>query len=260
MLWQGTVVPIGTLLVILSIAYTARLGWDSVRQYQEKSLLKSAFAGHVSPEVMRAILRGKVQPDGDGDKCLATVMFSDIRGFTTRSENSTPESMIALLNRYYAEATAAIHGHGGAIDKFIGDGLMATFGVLQPLATPERNALEAAQDLLMRIQRLNAELTSQGLAPIEIGVGIHRGDVLAGYVGSRKRRDFTVIGDAVNTASRLEGITKLVGYPVVCSHDVAAAVGFAGELKDLGEQSIKGRSALRVWGWNPPLTRSATKG
>jgi adenylate cyclase len=117
----------------MAAAYTARLAWDAVRQYQEKALLKSAFAGHVSPTVMRAILKGKVQPDGDGEKCLGTVMFSDIRGFTTRSENSTPESMIWLLNRYYAEATAAIHGHGGAIDKFIGDGLMATFGVLQPL-------------------------------------------------------------------------------------------------------------------------------
>jgi adenylate cyclase len=119
--------------------------------------------------------------------------------------------------------------------------------------------LEAAQDLLVRIQRLNGELAAQGLAPIEIGVGIHRGDVLAGYVGSRKRRDFTVIGDTVNTASRLEGMTKSAGYPVVCSHEVAAAVGFAGDLVDLGEQSIKGRSALRIWGWNPPLTRVATK-
>jgi adenylate cyclase len=254
-LWHGHAVHAGNLLVVVLVVYLARLVWDSIRHYRERQQLKSAFAGHVSPQVMRAILSGKVQPDGDGERCQATIMFSDIRGFTSRSENATPEAMIALLNRFFAEASAAIHARGGAIDKFIGDGLMATFGVPQPLGTPEKNALEAAQDILIRVTRLNAELAAQGLAPIEIGIGIHSGEVLAGYVGSRKRRDFTIIGDPVNTASRLEGMTKSVGFPVVCSHEVASAVGFAGGLIDLGEQAVKGRSALHVWGWNPPLTQ-----
>jgi adenylate cyclase len=137
---------------------------------------------------------------------------------------------------------------------------MATFGVPQPLETPEKNALEAAQDILVRIARLNTNLQAQGLAPIEIGIGIHSGEVLAGYVGSRKRRDFTVIGDPVNTASRLEGMTKNLGYPVVCSNEVARAVAFAGGLVDLGPQVVKGRSALHVWGWNPPLPERMRKG
>jgi adenylate cyclase len=168
--------------------------------------------------------------------------------------------MIELLNRFYGEAAAAIHGRGGAIDKYIGDGLMATFGVPQPLPAPERNALEAAQDLLVRIHRLNQTLTAAGQAPIEIGIGIHRGEVLAGYVGSKRRRDFTVIGDPVNTASRLEGLTKEVGYPVVCSHAVAMAVNFSGGLVDLGDRPIKGRGELHVWGWNPPLAARLKQG
>ncbi len=204
---------------------------------------------------MRAILRGRLQPEAGGERCRVTILFADIRGFTARSAQSTPEVLIELLNRYYAEMSAAIHGSGGAIDKFIGDGLMATFGVPQPLDAPERNALEAAQDMLVRLARLNQELQAQGQAPLEIGIGIHAGEVLAGYVGTRKRRDYTVIGDPVNTAARLEAMTKTLGYPVVCSHEVAGAVGLAGGLVDLGEQAAKGRADVHVWGWNPPLTR-----
>ena len=258
-LWQGKVVGTGSLMAAMLLAFLSRLVWESIRHYREKSLLRSAFAGHVSPQVMRAILNGKLQPDGEGEVCKATMLFADIRGFTTRSESSTPEATIALLNQYYAETSAAIHGKGGAIDKFIGDGLMATFGVPQPLNNPARSALEAAQDMLVRIARLNKNLEAQGLAPIEIGIGIHSGDVIAGYVGSRKRRDFTVIGDAVNTASRLESMTKNLGYPVVCSNAIALAVGHTGGLVDLGEQSVKGRSALHVWGWNPPLVQRIQK-
>jgi len=259
-IWQGHYLHTGTLLTVILMAFLARLAWESARHYREKQLLRSAFAGHVSPQVMRAILGGALQPDADGERTRVTILFADIRGFTARSENSTPEAMIALLNRYYAEASAAIHARGGAIDKFIGDGLMATFGVPQPLPAPERNALEAAQDMLVRIARLNTELAAEGLAPLEIGIGIHSGEVLAGYVGSRKRRDFTVIGDPVNTASRLESMSKTAGYPVICSNDVAAAVGFAGGLVDLGAQEIKGRSPLHVWGWNPPLAKRVKKG
>ena len=259
-LWHGFYLHTGGLLAVGVLAFLARLGWESMRHFREKQLLRTAFAGHVSPQVMRAILGGRLQPDGEGERCKVTILFADIRGFTARSEKSTPEAMIALLNRYYAEVSAAIHGRGGSIDKFIGDGLMATFGVPQPLPAPERNALEAAQDMLVRLVRLNEALKAEGLEPLEIGIGIHTGEVLAGYVGSRKRRDFTVIGDPVNTASRLEGMSKTLGYPVVCSHEVAAAVGFAGGLVDLGPQPVKGRSDVHVWGWNPPLAAHLKKG
>lgn len=259
-LWQGHYLHTGRLLAVILMAFLARLAWESMRHYREKQFLRSAFAGHVSPQVMRAILGGTLQPDADGERCQVTVLFADIRGFKARSENSTAEAMIALLNRYYAEVSAAIHGHGGAIDKFIGDGLVATFGVPQPLPAPQRNALEAAQDMLVRLARLNTELVAEGLAPLEIGIGIHGGEVLAGYVGSRRQRDFTVIGDPVSTASRLEHFGKTAGYPVICSDDVAASVGFAGGMVDLGMQDIKGRDGLHLWGWNPPLAERVRKG
>jgi hypothetical protein len=103
--------------------------------------------------------------------------------------------MIGLLNRFHATASLAIQNSGGAVDKYVGDGLTATFGLPQPLAAPQRNALEAAQDLLLRVERLNRELAAEGIEPLQIGIGIHSGEVLAGYVGSRQRREFSVIGD-----------------------------------------------------------------
>jgi adenylate cyclase len=259
-LWHGFYVHTGTLLAVGVLAFLARLGWESMSHYQERQLLRTAFAGHVSSQVMRAILGGRLQPDGDGARSKVTILFADIRDFTTRSDKSTPEAMIALLNRYYAEVSAAIQGRGGAVDKLIGDGLTATFGVPLPLPSPERNALEAAQGILVRVVRLNAELKAEGLAPLEIGIGIHSGEVLAGYVGSLRRRDFTVIGNPVEVASRLEGMSRTLGYPVVCSNEIAAAVGFKGGLVDLGAQPIMGQPDAHVWGWNPPLVGRLEKG
>ena len=136
-------------------------------------------------------------------------------------------------------------------DKYVGDGLRATFGLPQPLPAPQRNALEAAQDLLLRVDQLNAELAAEGIEALKIGIGIHSGEVLAGYVGSRQRREFSVIGDVVAIASRLESLTKKYEHPVLCSEEIAAAVGFAGGLVDLGQPAP---DSPRVWGWTPPLT------
>lgn len=252
-LWRGWFLPLGTLWTTALLAFAARMAWESARHYREKQMLRTAFAGHVSPQVMRTILRGGLPPGTTGRRSPVTVLFADIRGFTARSEKNTPEALIALLNRYYAAMSAAIHGHGGAVDKFIGDGLMATFGIPQPLENPQRNALEAAQDMLVRLARLNAELAAEGWEPLEIQIGIHAGEAVAGYVGTRQRRDFTVIGDAVTTAARVQGLSKVLGYPIVCSEQVASAVAYAGGLEDLGLQAVRGRADVHVWGWRPPL-------
>jgi adenylate cyclase len=121
------------------------------------------------------------------------------------------------------------------------------------LECPEKNALEAAQDMLVRLQQFNRRLQEKNIEPIGIGIGLHTGEVVIGHVGSETRNEYTAIGDVVNTASRLEGLSKTLGYPVICSDAVAAAVGYAGGLVDLGEQGIKGRSAMKMYGWNPPV-------
>ena len=254
-LWHGNYLRVANIVIITLIAFGARHAWDFARQFRERQNLRAMFAGHVSPQVMRALLGGELQVDKNGQRREVTLLCAGIRGFALRSAQSTPEAMIDLLNRFHAAAAMSIQTSGGAVDKYVGDGLMATFGLPQPLPAPQRSALEAAQDLLLRVDRLNVELVAEGIEAIRIGIGIHSGEVLAGHVGSGRRREFSVIGDAVGIAGRLEALTKEFPHPVICSAEVAAAVGFAGGLVDLGTP----RADLpALWGWTPPLT--ATRG
>ncbi|MDP1613198.1 MAG: adenylate/guanylate cyclase domain-containing protein [Sulfuritalea sp.] len=256
-LWHGNYLPVANIAIVTLLAFAARYAWDFALQFRERQTLRTMFAGHVSPQVMRALLGGELQLDQNGQRRSVTLLFVGIRGFAARNAQSTPEAMIALLNRFHAAAALAIQTSGGAVDKYVGDGLMATFGLPQPLPAPQRNALEAAQDLLLRVDRLNAELAAEGIAPLKIGIGIHSGEVLAGDVGSRQRREFSVIGDAVGIASRLEAMTKEYPHPVICSGEVAAAVDFAGGMVDLGTP----RADLpALWGWTPPLTAARGDG
>jgi len=246
--------PVSGILASGAIGFFGRTAHDAVVDIHERFLLRRAFAGYVSPQVMGGILRGNIPAELGGVRQHVVILISDIRDFTRRSESAQPEATIALLNEYFSEMTAAIHLRGGTVDKFLGDGLLAVFGSPQPLPSAERAALEAAQEMMLRLRRLNGHLESRGEAPLRIGIGIHAGDVVAGHVGSKSRHEYTLIGDTVNAASRLEAATKSLGFPVICSEPVANAVGFSGGLVDLGMQEIRGRSPMRLFGWNPPVT------
>lgn len=248
-LWQGDYLRVANIVMVTLLAYAARLTWDFIRHFRERQMLRTMFAGHVSPQVMRALLGGELQLEENGRTQQVTLLALGIRGFAARAANSTPQATIGLLNRFHAAASLAIQTSGGAVDKYVGDGLTATFGLPQPLDAPQRNALEAAQDLLLRIERLNRELVQEGLEPLRIGIGIHSGEVLAGYVGSTRRREFSVIGDSVGIANRLQAMTGELGHPVLCTQAVAAAVGYRGGLLELG---AVGPDGLDVWGWTPP--------
>lgn len=252
-LWRGSYLPVANIVIVTLLAFATRHAWDFVRQFREKQTLRTMFAGHVSPQVMRALLGGELQLEQNGRRQNVTLLCVGIRDFAARSAQSTPEAMIALLNRFHAAASVAFQNNGGAVDKYVGDGLMATFGLPQPLPGPQRNALEAARDLLLRTDMLNAELAAEGIEPIRIGIGIHSGEVLAGYVGSRQRREFSVIGNAIGIARRLENMTKKYGHPVICSQGVAAAVGVAVGLVDLGQSAPDMPDSPRIWGWTPLL-------
>ena len=248
LLWQGEYLRVANVTLVMLFAYGARTAWDFTRQFRERRMLRTMFAGHVSPQVMRALLGGELQLDQNGEAQEVTILAVGIRGFSARAAKCPAPAMVDLLNRFYATAALAIQNSGGAVDKYIGDGLTATFGVPQPLEAPQRNALEAARDILLRIERLNRDLAGKGIEPLQIGIGIHSGTVLAGYVGSRQRREFSVIGDAIGIASRLEAMTKEGGHPVICSDAVAAAVGYQGGLMELDAPA---GGTGRVWGWTP---------
>lgn len=258
-LWQGQYLPPVDAIGIAWIAFVGRAAFDSARQYKEKRFLKQAFGGHVSPAVLNEILAGNVGL-GAGKRLRVCVLFADIRGFTTRSEKSSPEGIIELLNGYFSQMTEVIHKHGGVVDKFIGDGIMAFFGAPQSLEYPERKSLEAAQEMLIRLHRHNQLLSDRGIEPITIGIGIHAGDVILGYIGSDARHEYTAIGDTVNTASRLESMTKDMGYPIICSSAVAEGVKSAAELVDLGECSVRGRASVHLFGWQPAILEELKRG
>lgn len=152
-----------------------------------------------------------------------TVLFADIRGFTAFSEKENPEKVVALLNRYFSLMTEIIFEHGGTLDKFIGDGLMALFGA--PSASPEDalNAVKAAVTMQKRLGPLNDELRSEGFSQISMGIGLHTGEATIGYIGSDKRSEYTAIGDTVNLASRLE--SNAGGGQILMSEATAAASG-----------------------------------
>ena len=144
--------------------------------------------------------------------------------------------------------SSVVHRHDGTVDKFIGDGLMAFFGAPNPLANPQQNALAAAQEMLHELAALNRELLAEGRTPLAIGIGLHCGEAVVGPIGSPERHAYTAIGDTVNTAARLEGLCKDLGYPVLCSAAVVQALGRPELLVPLGSQPLKGRSPIDVFG------------
>jgi class 3 adenylate cyclase len=151
-------------------------------------------------------------------------MFSDIRGFTTLVESSTPEEVIELLNSYYTLMFDAISGQGGVVNQMIGDGLMAVFGAPLPLPDAPLAATRAALDMVEMVQLFNAERATLGKGAIAIGVGIATGEVIAGYIGTQQRATYTCVGDTVNVAARLEAHTKLAGQPVLMDGTTARAL------------------------------------
>lgn len=152
---------------------------------------------------------------------LITVLFADIRGFTAMAENENPEDVVRLLNHYFTAMSEIIFEHGGTLDKYIGDGLMALFGA--PTATPNdaKNALNAAVSMQRELQNLKKNLNEEGFSGISIGIGLHTGVATIGYIGSERRSEYTAIGDTVNLASRLEANTR--GGQILISEATARA-------------------------------------
>jgi class 3 adenylate cyclase/CHASE2 domain-containing sensor protein len=249
LLSQGHFLPAAQLLLGLALALFGRQLVELWMQTLERNRLKNVFKGYVSPPVLEEILSGRLEPGVSGKQQHACVMFSDIRNFTTLSEKMPPTQLLAFLNRYLGEMAAAIQNHDGTVDKFIGDGIMAIFGAPQPKANPARNALAAAVEKLERLQRLNQQFAAEGLPQLKIGIGLHLGEVVVGNIGSSERNDYTAIGDVVNTASRLEGLTKQVGYPMVVSEAVYQALAAEERFDALGEVALKGRSPMVIYGW-----------
>jgi adenylate cyclase len=179
-----------------------------------------------------------------------TVMFSDIRGFTTFSEKHQPREVVEILNEYLEEMSAAIFAHGGTITSFIGDGIMAVFGAPIPQPDHAQRALATAREMIdERLPRFNERLSERGVEqPFRIGIGLNSGVVVHGNIGSDQRLDYTAIGDTVNTAARLEGMTKGTGHEIFLSESTHAELEDPDGVVFVEEMSIRGRAAkMKVW-------------
>ncbi len=183
-----------------------------------------------------------------GRHVRATVMFSDIRGFTSLAEAQTPAATIELLNDYYALMFDAISSHGGVVNQMVGDGLMAIFGAPQPLADHSAAAVRAALEMIEMVTMLSAERVAAGLREIRIGIGIATGEMVAGYAGTQHRATYTCIGDTVNRAARLEAHTKVAQRCILVDGAARDELGDEFNLTALGDEMFKGKSEpVRVY-------------
>lgn len=196
---------------------------------RERGQVRALFSRYVSADVMTQLLEAGEMPALGGQSREISVLFSDIRGFTTLSERMTPEEVVEMLNQWFSRACAILLEEGASIDKFIGDAVMAEFGAPLPQPDHARRAIRAA----LRLSRASAELenwmqerfSGRGLPAFGIGVGIHTGPAVIGNIGSNERMEYTAIGDTVNLASRLEGLTRTLGCSVVASRETVAKAG-----------------------------------
>ena len=251
LLAAGWAIPAMTWSLALLLGIGGRTALEAWQSAAERRRLRLAFDGFVSPGVLSEILAGRLNPQLAGERRDICVLFSDIRSFTTMSEHMSPEAVTDLLNRYFERMASTIHRHGGTLDKFIGDGIMAFFGAPQANATACIDAFHAAQEMLPELDAFNHEQEASGSPRIAIGIGLHFGPALIGYIGAKSRHEYSAIGDTVNTASRLEGLTKDAGYPVVLSPTVRERLPASDAIVSLGEHPLKGRAPIQIFGWKP---------
>ncbi|MGE5385204.1 MAG: adenylate/guanylate cyclase domain-containing protein, partial [Betaproteobacteria bacterium] len=212
---------------------------------RERGRVRTLFSRYVSSAVVDALLAQPEMPRLGGQASEITVLFSDIRNFTTLSERLQPEEVVEILNRWFEGACAILRDEGGSIDKFIGDAVMAEFGM--PLAQPDhaRRAVRAALRLAALAEELktwmNTRFAGRDLPDFAIGIGLHSGSAVVGNIGSSQRMEYTAIGDTVNLASRLEGVTKTLGCVVAASRATVEKVGGGLETGRSEILKVKGR-------------------
>jgi adenylate cyclase len=207
---------------------------------REKERIEESFGRHVGQAVARAIM---ARPAGlGGAEEPITVLFLDIRGFTARADGVAPQTIVALLNGFFAEMVEVIEQrHAGIVNKFLGDGLMAIFGDWTGRADHADAAVAAAREMLSRLAAFNAELVARGEAPLHVGIGVHTGRAVVGSIGSPHRMEFTAIGDAVNVAARVEGLAAALGEPMLLTAATRAALRSTPALEVLGAHDVKGQ-------------------
>jgi adenylate cyclase len=219
---------------------------------QQRDVFKGTLVRYMSGQLADKILSSGKMPDLKGERRKITVLFADVRGFTSLSEKLAPEDVFALLNDYFEKMIDEICKNHGMLNKFMGDGLMAVFGALDEDAYQEENAIKAALGMRNVLEGMRERFQAERQIDLKIGIGINTGIALVGNIGSNQRMEFTAIGDTVNLGSRLESATKELGTDIIVSEYTYVAARTKFEFRSLGPISIRGREN--------PVTAYAVKG
>jgi class 3 adenylate cyclase len=231
---------------------------------EEREQLEDAFQRYASRQLLEKIMSSGHQLLLSGETRRVTVLFSDIRGFTSMSERLLPEQVVGGLNEYFTEMVEVVFRHDGFINKFLGDAMMAVWGAPFEHDQPELRAVRAGVEMLEALRQLNIRRAERGESQLEIGIGINTGFAVAGNIGHVERMEYTVIGDAVNIAQRIEGQTKKLGHPLLVAEETFAVVADIVVAEELPTLMVKGKEMpLKLFGVSalktssPPLPQAA---
>ena len=255
-LGPGLVLPLASALVMIGFAFALNMSYGYFVESRTKRELAQLFGTYVPPVLVKEMVKDPASYSMQATTRELTVMFCDMRGFTALSESMEPAQLQALLNTVFSRLTQVIREHRGTIDKYMGDCVMAFWGAPVDMPDHAAQAVAAALDMARAVDELNREHAQQGLPAIGVGIGLNTGAMCVGDMGSDVRRSYTVIGDAVNLASRLEGLCRVYGVDVIASDSTRAqAAGFVWQ--EIDRVRVKGKaSSVTVytpWGVGPDL-------
>jgi adenylate cyclase len=211
-------------------------------QMKKEETVRTNLARYLSPQIVDRIVKNDVQVNLGGDKKVVTVLFSDIRNFTTITESRKPDELVHQLNEYFTEMAAIIFEHGGSLDKYIGDAIVAVFGSLIDLDNSALSAAQAARKMMQRLPALNEHWLQKYGLKMEFGIGLSTGEVFLGNIGSPERMEFTVIGDTVNVASRFSGLAK--PGQILLTQEVRSRLPSNMKVNELPRTTVKGKTGM----------------
>ena len=257
-------IDIFPLVLVLNLQFVSGVILQKVFERKQTAMITSMFGKYLSAGVVKELIKGDISTTLEGRRADLTILFSDLRGFTTMSEQLGARDTATLLNTYFDTMIPLVFTHGGTLDKLMGDAIMAFFGAPVPVTDHPVQGATAALNMIDQLKKLKMRTDIEGLASLEIGIGLNTGEVTVGNLGSNDFMNYTIIGDAVNLASRLEGLNKTYATAIIVSQFLASRLDDRFVLRDLDIVRVKGKkTAVTIYeliGWSHEVTESTRRG